>query len=98
MSQPARAWLTALARSGRFVGVKASVYLETTIASYLAAHRSRDLIVAANQELTHEWWIGRRERFELFVSQVVLDEAAAGDAEAARRRLQIVHGLRKLDV
>lgn len=30
------------------------VYLETTIASYLAARSTRDLIAPARQELTHE--------------------------------------------
>ena len=38
------------------------VYLETSIISYLAAHPSRDLITAARQQLTHEWW-SRRRRF-----------------------------------
>jgi len=71
--------------------------LETTIPSYLAARPSRDLIVAGNQKLTHEWW-GRRDRFELFVSQTVIDEASAGDAKAAARRLKLLRGLRRLDV
>lgn len=74
-----------------------TVYLETTIPSYLAARPSRDLIVSANQKLTHEWW-SRRNRFDLFVSQTVIDEAGAGDAKAAARRLRWLRGLRRLDV
>jgi hypothetical protein len=73
------------------------VYLETTIASYLTARPSRDLVVAANQEVTREWWEIRRGEFELFVSEFVLDEAASGDPEAARRRMEILAGIPLLD-
>lgn len=66
------------------------VYLETSIISYLAAHPSRDLITAARQQITHDWWNRRRLEFEVYVSEIVLAEAAAGDAEAARRRAQWV--------
>jgi len=68
-----------------------SVYVETTIVSYLTARPSRDLINAARQELTWEWWEKRRHDFELFASSVVLLEASAGDAEAAQRRLALLH-------
>jgi predicted nucleic acid-binding protein len=62
------------------------VYLETSIISYLAAQPSRDLITAARQQITHEWWNRRRLEFEVFISEIVVAEAAAGDADAARRR------------
>ena len=35
---------------------KRRVYLETTIVSYLTGRPSRDLVIAAHQELTLEWW------------------------------------------
>lgn len=70
--------------------MKPPVYLETTIPSYLTAWPSRDLIMAAHQQLTREWWDGRRADFDLFVSQFVLDEAGLGDPEAAKRRLELV--------
>lgn len=56
-----------------------SVYLETTFISYLVARPSRDVIVAAHQQTTHDWWDTRRDDFECNVSQVVIDEASAGD-------------------
>ena len=75
-----------------------TVYLETTIPSYLTARPSRDLLVAANQKLTHEWWGRRRERFELLVSQIVIDEASAGDAKVSARQLKLLRDLHRLDV
>ena len=71
----------------------ACVYLETTIPSYLAAHPSRDLIMAAHQQITHEWWLNARERFDLYISDAVLNEIRGGDPDAAVRRLAIVNGL-----
>jgi predicted nucleic acid-binding protein len=76
--------------------MKKRVYLETTIVSYLAAKPSRDLIVAAHQELTREWWESRRREFDLFVSRLVLDEAGRGDANAAGRRLAMLSDLPEL--
>ena len=70
-----------------------TVYLETTIPSYLAALPSRDLVIAAHQQITHEWWQNARSRFDLFVSEAVLDEIRAGNPDAVARRLQTVAGL-----
>jgi hypothetical protein len=78
--------------------MKPRVYVETTVPSYLTAWPSRDLVVAAHQQLTKEWWRTRRGEFDLFISQFVLDEAAAGDADAARERLEAVGSLPLLDV
>jgi predicted nucleic acid-binding protein len=77
--------------------MKARVYLETTIPSYLTAWPSRDLVMAAHQQTTREWWETRRDKFDLFVSQYVIDEASLGDPEAARRRLEILANITLLD-
>jgi hypothetical protein len=74
------------------------VYLETTIPSYLTAWPSRDLIIAGHQQLTQEWWRTRRGEFELCISQFVLDEASAGDTQAAQERLAILNPLPLLDI
>lgn len=74
------------------------VYLETTIASYLTAWPSRDLVMAANQAVTREWWASRAEAFELFVSQTVIKEASAGDPHAAQRRLEFLEPFPRLDI
>jgi hypothetical protein len=70
-----------------------SAYLESTIPSYLVARSSRDLITIAHQQLTYEWWTTAAERFELYVSEAVLDEIRAGDPGCAARRLEMVADL-----
>ena len=82
----------------RGVGVKQRVYLETTIVSYLTSRPSRDLILAAHQEVTRQWWEHRRRGFDLHVSQFVLNEAAGGEPAAAKKRLALLKGLRQLPV
>jgi hypothetical protein len=66
------------------------VYVETTIVSYLAARMSRNLIVAAHQQLTEEWWLTRRTGFDLYTSLLVHQEAAAGDEVYARKRRDLL--------
>jgi len=69
------------------------VYIETTIPSYLAAKASRDLVIAAHQQITQDWWQTAHDRFELYISEAVLAEVRAGDPEAVERRLQIIESL-----
>ncbi|VFN06746.1 MAG: hypothetical protein BECKG1743D_GA0114223_112972 [Candidatus Kentron sp. G] len=78
--------------------MRKSVYIETTISSYLAAWPSRDLLQAARQQITHDWWQREREKYNLCVSQIVLDEAVAGDPDAARRRFVLLERLPLLDL
>ena len=73
--------------------MKPKVYLETTIVSYLTALPSRDLITAAHQQITQQWWNTQRTRFDLFVAPPVMQEARVGDPEAAARRLAALHGI-----
>lgn len=77
--------------------MKQRVYVETTIVSYLTARPSRDLIIAAHQAVTRQWW-ERRADFDLYVSQQVVDEAGRGDPEAARQRLLLLIGVARLRV
>jgi predicted nucleic acid-binding protein len=74
-----------------------SVYLETTIPSYLTAWPSRDLVRAAHQPATREWWENHRTSFELFVSEAVLRECGAGDPTAAQLRLEAIRGFEILE-
>src|SRR5436305_575026 len=78
--------------------MRQTVYIETSIVSYLAAYLSRDLITAAHQQITHTWWQKRRPEFLIFASQVVLDESAAGDPQMASRRTEILKDVPLLEI
>jgi hypothetical protein len=75
----------------------ATVYIETTIPSYLTAWLSPELSTAAKQLTTRLWWDERRRHFDLYVSDAVLLEAGSGDPEAARRRLEVLEGIPLLE-
>lgn len=71
-----------------------SVYVETSVISYLAARTSpTNLRVAANQETTREWWESRRDKFDLYISAVVIGEAQRGDPALADARMLVLQGL-----
>lgn len=78
--------------------MKPKAYLETTMVSYLTARPSRDLVMAANQEITYEWWTDRRDEFDLYVSQLVFEEASAGDRDAAEKRIETLQPIARLDI
>lgn len=69
------------------------VYIESTIPSYVVARPARDLLQAARQQLTKDWWEFNRGAHELFTSQVVLDEIAVGETSMARLRLESLQGV-----
>jgi hypothetical protein len=73
--------------------MKARVYVETSVLSYLAARPSRDLLLAAHQEVTHEWWTLAAKDCHIFISEAVLDECRQGDPGAAERRQSYTRGV-----
>jgi predicted nucleic acid-binding protein len=77
---------------------KATVYIETSVLSYLAARPSRDVLTLAQQQVTAEWWEKSRAQYGLSVSTVVVEEAASGNAEAAQRRLSLLADVEILEV
>jgi hypothetical protein len=77
--------------------MKPTVYVETSIFGYLAMRGSSLLLVAANQQITRDWWDKRRDGHDLFVSLYVLDECTAGDPVAAQERLVYPEGIPLLE-
>ena len=75
-----------------------TVYIETSIVSYLASRPSHDLLTAACQQATRDWWEEHRSGYELFTSQLVVAEAGAGDPEAAKKRLDLLEGIPELRI
>ena len=69
---------------------KTTVYVESSIIGYLAGRTSGNLVVAAHQHLTNVWWREEKQFYELVTSQIVIQEAAAGNSDAARERLALL--------
>jgi hypothetical protein len=74
------------------------VYIETSILSYYTARPSRDLIVAARQEITRELWPILLEQYDLYISALVIQEASGGDKNAAQKRLNILSHISVLEI
>jgi len=74
------------------------VYVETTIVSYLTSRPSGDSLTRSHQELTHDWWNRRRADFDVYVSEVVLAEAARGDEVMATARLNLIRSVPVLSI
>jgi predicted nucleic acid-binding protein len=78
--------------------MKKSVYVETSIPSYLTSRTSRDIRAAAWQQITEEWWEVARKDYSLFISELVIVEASAGNPDAAGRRLAVLKDIPALEI
>lgn len=74
-----------------------TLYIETTIPSYLTAKPSRDIVILAHQQLTREWWDNYRHQYDMFISQVVLEEINRGDYKMVDKRIEILRGIPMLE-
>ena len=72
------------------------VYIESSVISYLASRPSRDVVVAARQAISHDWWENHRQRFELRISALVEEEISRGDSFAAQSRLALIKDIPSL--
>ena len=75
---------------------KPLVYLETSFISYLTARVSPIEKVARDQSATRRWWEQEGPKCELFISEIVLDEARLGDAVQVAARSEILQPLRSV--
>jgi predicted nucleic acid-binding protein len=78
--------------------MKLRVYVETSVISYLTSRPALDVITAGHQATTYKWWEDERSKYELFISQFVIDEALGGDPVAAHRRIASLEGLARLNI
>lgn len=78
--------------------MKESIYIETSVVSYYVSKPSRDLIVLAHQQITWEWWPKTVKRFDAYISEVVIEKAAAGNKESAEKRLKELKGFSHLEL
>lgn len=68
----------------------ASVYVESSIISYLTSRPSRDIVKAARQAITSDWWLNCKSQYEVYISALVEEEISNGDPIAAAKRLEAV--------
>ena len=78
--------------------MKSTVYIETSVVSYLTACPSNEIRVAACQNITADWWENRRSDFDLYISEFVVVEVSRGNSEASARRLAVIEGIAELQV
>ncbi len=70
--------------------MKRKVYIETTVVSYLTARDSEHIYVLSKQHETRRWWSKKRERFDVFASELVVQEAGKGNLVFAKERLDLL--------
>lgn len=77
---------------------KPSLYIETSIVSYLKSRLSRDVVILSHQEITQRWWYDSIKKFNVYISQLTLEEAGRGDKQAAKERLGALADFRGLPI
>ena len=74
-----------------------TVYIESSVISYITARPNRDIVTSARQAITIEWWEEYRNSFDTFISELVIEEVGSGDLVAAKKRLSIVKNIPVLE-
>src|SRR3989338_6488452 len=78
--------------------MQSTVYIETSVVSYLISNPSRDLVTAGHQQITREWWLSHLPKFRAYISELVFREASGGDQTAAKKRLDAVKDFPMLEL
>lgn len=78
--------------------MKSKIYIETSAISYYTSRPSRDIVIAARQQITQEWWEESRHQFDVFISMLVLEEAKGGDSIASKKRIEALKGISVLEI
>jgi predicted nucleic acid-binding protein len=75
-----------------------SVYIESSVVSYITARPSRDIVTASRQAITVDWWQNNKSQFEIFISPLVLEKIGGGDLNAANQRLRAVSNIPSVSI
>lgn len=78
--------------------MKKSVYIETSVISYYTNKPSRDIIIAARQQVTHEWWEAKIRDFKICTSELVYNEVSSGDKIESKKRIDVIKKFTYLDL
>lgn len=77
--------------------MKPSVYIETSVVSYLTARPSRDIAIATHQSYTRDFW-EKLDQYHVYISELVTKEASQGDSGAAQKRLESIESIKLLTI
>ncbi len=77
---------------------KPTVYIETTIPSYLTARSSENVCALSRQIITRKWWLERKSYYHLFISDVVMLECQKGDPIASQQRIELISEIDSLEI
>ena len=77
--------------------VRPTVYLDTSIPSYLTDRLHHRREIARRQRITDVWWKRYRKRFALYISAIVTWEAGRGLEHYAKRRCGYLKGIPELE-
>jgi hypothetical protein len=78
--------------------MRPSLYLETTIPSYLAAKPSNNLTNLYRQIVTRKFWDTKQDSFKIYTSDYTVKECRSGNPEVAKRRLQLLEHFPRLRI
>jgi predicted nucleic acid-binding protein len=73
-----------------------TLYLESTVPAHLVSEPSRDLLVAAYQQVTRTWWDNWRIEYDIYISEAVISEVRVGEADEVSRRLALIESFKIL--
>ncbi|MDR2694253.1 MAG: type II toxin-antitoxin system VapC family toxin [Chitinispirillales bacterium] len=77
---------------------KKSVYIETTIPSVITSRPSQHPETLYRQTVTKFFWENERNKYDLFISNYVVEECEKGDQNSANKRLDLINGITYLDI
>lgn len=77
---------------------KKSVYIETTVPSYITARPSSDCSKLLRQLISQKFWENERHKYDLYISQYVIEECGNGDKEYAKLRLNLIRDIPLLPI
>ncbi len=73
------------------------IYIETSVVSYLTARPSKNIVIAGHQVITREFWDNLNLK-NVFISELVLEEASKGDENAAKARMKELEDIKELEI
>lgn len=81
----------------QYAEIKPTVYVETSVVSYLTSRLSNNTLKLSRQQATRHLWDEYFDCFEFIVSDLVVAEIERGDAEEVKQRNQTVVNLTTLE-